>query len=146
MEFQILEHLIAKIDNLDLSRTFDSKTDSDGQFVYRLRDRVGRLGWYNGDGFLHCLESPALVEYDGTLGWFQYGKLHREDGPAIEWADGQKEWYLNGKRHRADGPAVEWNNDKKQWWYDNIRYSLTDYCDRSTASDEQKAQWILQYG
>ena len=60
-------------------------------------DKWGTKQWYNEMGQLHRLDGPALILFDGTIGWFQNDKCHRTDGPAIIREDGTEEWWINGK-------------------------------------------------
>jgi len=65
-------------------------------------------------------KTQEVRTYDnGTVEWYQNGKLHRTDGPAIIYSDGYQEWYLNGKQHREDGPAVVYSNGYQEWYQDD---------------------------
>ena len=64
---------------------------------------------------------------NGSMEWWQNGKLHREDGPAIVWGNGGKEWWQNGLRHRIGGPAVIRSDGSKEWWLTGVCYSKHEY-------------------
>ena len=71
------------------------------------------------NGKRHRDDGPAVVDLDGTRGWYQNGEPHRDDGPAIIWASGSKFWYQNGKWHREDGPAIITADGRKEWYWKN---------------------------
>jgi len=76
----------------------------------------GSEGWYI-NGLKHRFDGPAVTLADGSKYWYFNGVLHREDGgPAIEYHDGTKYWYLLGRKHRLDGPAVEKSTGTRQYW------------------------------
>ena len=59
---------------------------------------------------LYNLTPTKYVRIDGTIEYYQNGRLHRENGPAVERYDGAKFWYINGERYRKDGPAIDFSN------------------------------------
>ena len=71
---------------------------------------------------------------------------HRDnDIPAIGHPDGTKEWWVNDLRHRTDGPAIERSDGLVGWWIHGSEYQLKTYCLNLRYSQEQMAQWILEY-
>ena len=68
---------------------------------------------------LYNLTNGKFVRNDGTIEYYQNGRLHREDGPAIN-ANGDKQWYINGKLHRLDGPAIERINGQEVWYKNGV--------------------------
>ena len=69
---------------------------------------------------LYNLTNGKYVRNNGTIEYYQNGRLHRENGPAVERFDGTKFWYLNGERHREDGPAIELSDGTKSWYINGI--------------------------
>lgn len=67
------------------------------------------------------------IHPDGSIRWYQNGKLHREDGPAVEHINGSKAWYIYGKLHRIYGPAIEHGNTNKRWFISGIEYAEAEY-------------------
>ena len=60
---------------------------------------------------------------------------------------GRKLWKdKDDKIHRTDGPAIEHPNGTVAWYIHGFKWDLDDYCELVGATDEQKLQWILQYG
>ena len=59
---------------------------------------------------------PALIGADGSMEWYQHGKLHRENGPAFIGPEGDQAWFYNGEPHRNDGPAKIWADGTEEWW------------------------------
>jgi len=72
-------------------------------------------------------EYVVKVDNEGTIRWYQNGKLNRIDGPAIEGEDGYKAWCRNGKFHRIDGPAVKCSNRAKFWFINGKEYSKDEF-------------------
>lgn len=77
---------------------------------------------------------PSVQFSDGTIMYFNSGKLHKSYGPAIIWEDGRVEYYSNGKRHREDGPAVIFFNKgsdifdfTKEYWINGVQYTEKEY-------------------
>jgi hypothetical protein len=59
----------------------------------------GQLGLLHREG-----DRPAVVEMDGSCGWWFHGQRHREgDQPAVVQPDGTAEWWYQGQRHREGG-------------------------------------------
>ncbi len=69
------------------------------------------------------MKECRCIEADGTVRWYQKGRLHRDNGPAIVEADGSRHWFINGKRHREDGPAIEWADGSKAWFLNGVEYT-----------------------
>ena len=69
---------------------------------------------------LYNLTNGKYIRNNGTIEYYQNGRLHRLTGPAIERSDGTKFWYLNSERHREDGPAIEYADGYKIWYKNGI--------------------------
>ena len=83
----------------------------------------GTIEYYQ-NGRLHCEDGPAIELADGDKAWYKNGVLHRLDDPAIEYANGNKYWYNNGNFHREDGPAIEYAHGGKEWYKNGERYYI----------------------
>lgn len=84
----------------------------------------------NEKGYKHRLDGPAVVMNSGLEIWYKNGKKHRVGGPAYIYKE-DKEWWVKGKKHRIDGPAVEHSNYYKGYWISGIKYSETDFKNKS---------------
>ncbi len=78
---------------------------------------------------LTCHSIPLFIQlftkkhlFDNRIEYRLLGRLHRDDGPAVECTDGTLYWYqhgkitMYGKLHRDDGPAIIYS-DGNQYWY-----------------------------
>ncbi|STO15557.1 Uncharacterised protein [Mobiluncus mulieris] len=98
------------------SETVVSYRDGTLKWTTRKNGRIAKISFYDAARVLHCVDGPAIVEYDESehprrFRYYQHGQLDRDDGPAIVEYDqaGQvrcEEWYQSGRLHRIDGPAV----------------------------------------
>jgi hypothetical protein len=62
----------------------------------------------------------ALLE-DGSLAYYERGKIHRDDAPARVLQDGTRLWYRNDKLHREGGAAVETKDGRPlAYWHDGV--------------------------
>ena len=75
---------------------------------------------------------PAVIHMDGSLEWYQDGKLHRgNDLPARVATNGYMEWGYNGVKHRVDvayqRPAVIYPDGTCEfWWHDEMTHAVLD--------------------
>jgi hypothetical protein len=60
-----------------------------------------RLEWTNDKGQPHRDgDLPAVIDADGTVFYWQDGKLHRDGGePAVVWSE---KWYQNDNRYKHE--------------------------------------------
>ncbi len=85
--------------------------------LYKIEYSNGTVEWFeNGNGLLHRVDGPAIINADGDKFWYKNGKLHRDEAPAVEWNDGDTEWYFDGLLHRENGPAVDFKIGLKKWY------------------------------
>ncbi len=91
----------------------DPKTNYKGYYKNNQHHRVG--------------DFPAVECGDGSLQYWENGKLHRLNGPAIIYPDGHRAYYQNGKRHNLNGPAVIYAIGMVEYWIDGVYYSKTDF-------------------
>ncbi len=62
----------------------------------------------------------ALLE-DGSIAYFEHGKIHRDGAPARVLQDGTRLWYSKDKLHREGGPAVEPTDGRPvEFWHDGV--------------------------
>ena len=84
----------------------------------------GMIMWVDGSvdyyehGRLHRADGPAVVDANGNEYWYWRGSIHRTDGPAVVNHNGWKEWVVHGKLHRTDGPAIIKTDGTKVWWWE----------------------------
>jgi len=67
---------------------------------------------------------------DGDLYYYkdpEYTIQHRRDGPAVIYEDGTVEYWQNGRMHRLDGPARHYANNIKDWVINGIVITGIDY-------------------
>ena len=83
----------------------ESRVTDNGQFLNKSIYGCGTVK-YKKNGLLHRSCGPAIIEKDGTEGWYYKGKLHRYNGPAKVLVDGTELWYHHG--------TCLSNNDVKQ--------------------------------
>ena len=51
------------------------------------------------EGRLHCLDEPAVIRPNGSIGYWVNGKRHRDgDKPAVIRANGDLEYWVNGRQ------------------------------------------------
>jgi hypothetical protein len=95
------------------------------EYIVKVNDE-GTIIWYQ-EGKLHRVGGPAIECLDGYKAWYQKDKLHRADGYAVEYTNGSKFWYIDGKLHRLDGPAVEYTDGSKEWHIDGKEYTQDEF-------------------
>ncbi|NMX03809.1 toxin-antitoxin system YwqK family antitoxin [Mobiluncus mulieris] len=98
------------------SETVVSYRDGTLKWATSKNGRIAKISFYDAARVLHCVDGPAIVEYDqaGQVRceeWYQSGRLHRLDGPAVINYDPDghvrsQQWYRYGLLHRTGGPAL----------------------------------------
>ena len=63
---------------------------------------------------------------DGTIIYYNNGRIHRSDGPAFE-GGCTTEWLINGVHHRLDGPAIEFSDGRKEFYIEGKRCTKTEF-------------------
>ncbi|MCV0011227.1 hypothetical protein HHJ81_01640 [Mobiluncus mulieris] len=98
------------------SETVVSYRDGTLKWATSKNGRIAKISFYDAARVLHCVDGPAIIEYDESehprrIRYYQHGQLHRIDAPAETRyrEDGSREseaWYLCGQLDRDDGPAI----------------------------------------
>jgi hypothetical protein len=75
------------------------------------------------------------------------GVLHRgDDLPAICWESGSRWWYVHGVQHRETGPAALLEGHFMYFFLNDELYSLNEWLDQLTCSDDEKILLKLKWG
>lgn len=84
------------------------------------------LCWVDENKQMHREDGPAFEDDEGTVMWYQHGRIHRSGSPAVIEANGSEEWWVDGKLHRVDGPAVTTPDGVAEWWMNDELYVWDD--------------------
>ncbi|MCU9994397.1 toxin-antitoxin system YwqK family antitoxin [Mobiluncus mulieris] len=98
------------------SETVVSYRDGTLKWATSKNGRIAKISFYDAARVLHCVDGPAIVEYDESehprrFRYYQHGQLHRIDAPAVINYDPDghvrsQQWYRHGLLHRTGGPAL----------------------------------------
>jgi|GEM_PF-4502930 len=73
------------------------------------------------NGKLHGDKEPAVKFSNGSLGWYENGKLSRIGKPAFQSIDGDEIWAVEGVYHNANGPAIKIKGEQPKWYWKGVQ-------------------------